>query len=51
MIDVPANMIGKLIGRAGETIRQLQLSSDTRIQVDHSTDGNTKRVTITGATQ
>lgn len=51
VMDVPANMIGKLIGRAGETIRQLQLSSDTRIQVDHNTDGNTKRVTITGATQ
>lgn len=47
-LEVPANMVGKLIGRGGETIRNLQLSSDTRIQVDHSGEGDIKRVTISG---
>jgi hypothetical protein len=48
VLDIPANMVGKLIGRGGETIRNLQQSSDTRIQVDHSGDGDNKRVTISG---
>lgn len=33
VMEIPANQVGKLIGRGGETIRNLQLSSDTRIQV------------------
>ena len=32
---IPASMIGKLIGRGGDTIKQLQFSSGTRIQIDH----------------
>lgn len=49
-LEIPANMVGKLIGKGGETIRNLQLNSDTRIQVDHSGEGDNKRVTITGMT-
>lgn len=33
VLDIPASAVGKLIGKAGETIRNLQLSTDTRIQV------------------
>ena len=47
-LDVPSAQVGKLIGKAGETIRNLQMATDTRIQVDHSGEGPTKRVTITG---
>ena len=46
--DVPSAMVGKLIGKGGETIRNLQLSTDTRIQVDHAAEGPTKRITISG---
>lgn len=48
--DVPAAMVGKLIGKGGETIRNLQLSTDTRIQVDHTGEGPNKRITISGYT-
>ena len=48
VLDIPSAQVGKLIGKAGETIRNLQLSTDTRIQVDHACEGDTKRVTITG---
>jgi far upstream element-binding protein len=51
VLDIPASMVGKLIGKAGETIRNLQLSTDTRIQVDHASEGDSKRVTITGMSQ
>jgi far upstream element-binding protein len=49
--DVPGAMVGKLIGKGGETIRNLQLSTDTRIQVDHTGEGPNKRITISGYTQ
>ena len=42
-------MIGKLIGRGGDTIKQLQFSSGTRIQIDHDSGVESKRVNITGA--
>ena len=48
-LDVPAAQVGRLIGKSGETIRQLQATTDTRIQVDHSGEGPTKHVTISGA--
>ena len=40
VLDVPAAMVGKLIGKSGETIRKLQLQTDTRIQVDHAGEGD-----------
>ena len=44
-------MVGKLIGRGGDTIKQLQYSSGTKIQIDHDSGGDTKRVTIASASQ
>lgn len=42
-------MVGKLIGKAGETIRHLQNSTGTRIQIDHQAPGDKKTVTITAS--
>mmetsp|Transcript_401 Transcript_401/g.656 ORF Transcript_401/g.656 Transcript_401/m.656 type:complete len:634 (-) Transcript_401:1443-3344(-) len=52
---VPATSVGKIIGRGGEMIRELQARSHAKIQVDHSgssgLDTNEKQVTITGTDQ
>jgi far upstream element-binding protein len=49
---VPATSVGKIIGRGGEMIRELQSRSHAKIQVDHTgssgIDVNEKQVTITG---
>jgi len=49
---VPASSIGKIIGRGGEMIRDLQTRSKCKIQVDHSgagvTDPTTRQVIVTG---
>ena len=37
----------QVIGKGGETIKNLQNQSRTRIQIDHTTPGDTKVVTIT----
>lgn len=37
-------MVGKLIGKGGETIKHLQLSTGSRVQIDHQTPGDTKKV-------
>ena len=50
-VRVPKSSIGKIIGRGGEMIRELQCRSSARIQVDHTTggmEGEYTRVTITG---
>ena len=49
-VDIPAGMVGKLIGKGGETIKQLQYSTQTKIQIDHMTSGDIKKVSITGST-
>ena len=52
---VPAQSVGKIIGRGGEMIRELQSRSQAKIQVDHSghsgLDNSEKQVTITGTDQ
>lgn len=52
---VPASSVGKIIGRGGEMIRELQNRSHAKIQVDHSGSNgmgsNEKRVTVTGTEQ
>lgn len=52
---VPAQSVGKIIGRGGEMIRELQSRSQAKIQVDHSgtsgLDQSEKQVTITGTEQ
>jgi len=49
---VPASSIGKIIGRGGEMIRELQSRSQAKIQIDHSgasgTDPQHRQVTLTG---
>lgn len=52
-MTVPSGVIGKLIGRRGEMIREFQAKSQAKIQVDHSgTDGadpaQCRVLTITG---
>ena len=34
VIDIPATMVGKLIGKAGETIKQLQYSTNTKVGIE-----------------
>lgn len=48
---VPSALVGRLIGRGGETIRQMQQSTDTHIQIDHASQGTERKITITGKTQ
>jgi len=52
ILNVPANVIGKIIGRGGEMIRELQNKSQAKIQVDHTGAGTpgvaTRQVTLTG---
>ena len=50
---VPTSVIGKIIGRGGDMIRELQSKSGAKIQVDHSgaggvDDPNMRQVTLTG---
>lgn len=45
----PHTFVGKVIGKGGETIRDLQMRSGARIQIDQSGDeGKPRAVTITG---
>nr|BBC28455.1 C1, subunit of the circadian RNA-binding protein CHLAMY1 [Yamagishiella unicocca] len=46
-IMCPSDKVGRVIGRAGATIRDLEASTSTRIQVDHKAPGE-KPVTISG---
>ena len=49
VIPIPNEFIGKIIGKQGSTIRQLQKESGSRISVDRTTTTNTKKnVTIEG---
>ena len=52
---VPATSVGKIIGRGGEMIRELQSRSQAKIQVDHKgvsgLDSSEKQVTMTGTEQ
>lgn len=45
-MDCPKEMVGRVIGRGGETIKGLQHHSGARIQIDQS--GNPCKVSITG---
>mmetsp|Transcript_6252 Transcript_6252/g.9129 ORF Transcript_6252/g.9129 Transcript_6252/m.9129 type:complete len:599 (-) Transcript_6252:168-1964(-) len=50
IVQVPSNVIGKIIGRGGEMIRELQNKSRGKIQVDHSGTGmdEYRQVIVTG---
>jgi predicted RNA-binding protein YlqC (UPF0109 family) len=51
-VIIPAQSVGKVIGRGGEMIRELQSRSQAKIQIDHSGQSgipiDQKQVTITG---
>jgi far upstream element-binding protein len=40
--------VGRIIGRGGSTIRELEMKSGVRVQVDHAMAGDFKSVKITG---
>uniref|UniRef100_A0A7S0YAY8 WW domain-containing protein n=1 Tax=Polytomella parva TaxID=51329 RepID=A0A7S0YAY8_9CHLO len=44
----PASKVGKLIGKSGATIKDLEGRSNTKLQVDQNASGNEKPVRITG---
>jgi far upstream element-binding protein len=50
VLQIPSNVIGKIIGRGGDMIRRLQNESLAKIQVDHNggQDADHRQVTITG---
>ena len=50
-IEIPAAMVGKLIGKGGETIKSLQYSTGTKVQIDHQHPGDMKRVTVMSASR
>lgn len=55
MVIIPATGVGKVIGRGGEMIRELQSRSQAKIQVDHTgTSGlpaHEKQVSVTGTAE
>jgi far upstream element-binding protein len=48
-VEIPAAMVGKLIGKGGETIKALQFTTHTKVQIDHQTGGDLKKVSIMSA--
>jgi rRNA processing protein Krr1/Pno1 len=51
LVLVPASVIGKVIGRGGEMIRELQSKSSAKIQVDHTAMGEMRHINVTGTTE
>lgn len=48
-VECPASMVGKLIGRGGETIKSLQATSGAHVAIDQSgAEGEPRFVTISG---
>ena len=45
-VDIPQALVGKVIGKGGETIKFVQNDTNTKVQIDHQTPGEQKRVTI-----
>mmetsp|Transcript_18900 Transcript_18900/g.27971 ORF Transcript_18900/g.27971 Transcript_18900/m.27971 type:complete len:634 (-) Transcript_18900:1346-3247(-) len=53
-LSVPATSVGKIIGRGGEMIRELQSRSQAKLQVDHTArtfKTDTRSVSITGTSE
>jgi len=47
--EIPNDMVGKLIGKGGETLKRIQWMSGARVQVDHTnTTGDHRQVTVSG---
>jgi far upstream element-binding protein len=45
-VEIPSAMVGKLIGKSGETIKALQFATHTKVQIDHQAGGDMKKVSI-----
>lgn len=51
-IDCPKDLVGRVIGRRGETINDLQARTGTRIQIDQTVpDGQPCKVVVTGSAE
>lgn len=49
-LDCPQSMVGRIIGRAGETIKSLQASSGAHVAIDQNVDeGEPRKIVISGA--
>uniref|UniRef100_A0A7S2AZB9 WW domain-containing protein n=1 Tax=Octactis speculum TaxID=3111310 RepID=A0A7S2AZB9_9STRA len=49
VLDCPQTVVGRVIGRNGETIKDLQLRSGCRIQIDQNyPDGQPRKITVSG---
>jgi len=49
-IDCPQSMVGRIIGRGGETIKGLQASSGAHVAIDQNVgEGEPRKITIAGA--
>ncbi|CAK9811544.1 Probable ATP-dependent RNA helicase DDX43 [Anthophora quadrimaculata] len=49
IVDIDTNKVGKLIGRSGSNIRDLQDKTNTKIHIDRSSGDDTTAVTIIGS--
>lgn len=49
IVNCPGDKVGRIIGRMGATIKDLQSRTGTRIQVDQKVAGDQKPITITGS--
>ncbi|XP_003707581.1 putative ATP-dependent RNA helicase DDX43 [Megachile rotundata] len=49
IIHISSDKVGKLIGRSGANIKDLQSKTNTKIQIDRSTGNDTTAVTIIGS--
>lgn len=49
-VECPSGLIGRLIGKQGETIKYLQGETNTKLQIDHQALGEVKKVGISGPT-
>ncbi|XP_076237977.1 putative ATP-dependent RNA helicase DDX43 [Calliopsis andreniformis] len=51
VLHIDSGKVGKLIGKGGSTIRELQEKSSTRINVDRTSAGDTTAVIISGSAE
>lgn len=51
IMQVESSKVGKIIGRGGSKIRELQDSSGARINIDKNSGGSTAEVTLVGSNE
>eukprot|EP00613_Pedinella_sp_CCMP2098_P073364 CAMPEP_0171907934 /NCGR_PEP_ID=MMETSP0993-20121228/7410_1 /TAXON_ID=483369 /ORGANISM="non described non described, Strain CCMP2098" /LENGTH=425 /DNA_ID=CAMNT_0012540361 /DNA_START=52 /DNA_END=1325 /DNA_ORIENTATION=+ len=52
MIDCPPTLVGRIIGKGGETIRDLQVRSGCQIQIDQNfPEGQPRKISVQGTPQ